>query len=225
MTDSLGVGHSASLLGLNYDSEFTLLEMIMSRIHFEIAMAIAIVALTGCSGGHGSAYKEIVSSDRKPLSQVCVIPLYQKHDGISYGPDGAGGHEYPGFYLQTPFTVDSGENFTKNLLPSKRMIPPFIAFGTGYYASRFLLIKGGYLPLLISDSDLFNDEPLILTTASPLEAERVIAVLTAKQPEQEKFYSTFHIQDVIYLPKRDPVAEMVHVEFDSNDISLLRSCK
>ena len=197
----------------------------MSYVLSKIAAVIAIAVLTGCSGGNGSAPKDVVSSDGTPLSQVCVIPLYQMHDGIAYGPDGKGGHDYPGFYLRASYSVDSGDDFVTNLLPSKRMIPPFIAFGTGYYASRFLLIKRGYLPQLISDSDVFNDKPLTLTTASALETEGVIAMLTAKQPNQEEMYNLFHIQNVIYLPKRDPVKEMVHVEFDDHDLSLLESCK
>jgi hypothetical protein len=197
----------------------------MNRIRLNLAVIIVIAAIAGCAGGNGSAPKDVVSSDGTPLSQVCVIPLYQMHDGIAYGPDGKGGYDYPGFYLRAPYTVDSGDDFIKNRLPSKRMIPPFIAFGTGYYAARSLLVKRGYSPLLISDSDVFNNQPLILTVASPLEAEGVIAMLTAKQPNQEEMYNLFHIQKVIYLPKRDPIKEMVHVEFSDNDLSLLESCK
>jgi hypothetical protein len=204
------------------------LEKIVNYIRLNPASIIAVAAIaviTGCAGGHGNAYKDVVSPDGKPLMQVCVVPLYQKGDGMSFGPDGKGGNDYPGFYLRAPYAVNSGDDFVKNLLPSKRMIPPFIAFGTGYYAPRSLLVKRGYLPLLISDSDIYSNQPLTLTAASPLEAEGVIAMLTAKQPNQEEMYNLFHIQKVIYLPKRDPVKEMVHVEFDDKDISLLQGCK
>lgn len=170
-------------------------------------------------------YKVILSDTGERIDTVCVVPLYKKIGGFSFGPDGKGGTIYPGFYLEKPYLFKSGDDISKNILPPKTMVAPFVAYGEGYSDLRYFIIRKGYLPLLLDRGDIYNEkDPLILKKLSGAEADKLVDMLiTGKQQE---LFKAFNLTRPPYYTDAEAAEKLkFHINFTADEVALLKNCE
>lgn len=191
-----------------------------------VIITTGLFLMLGCTS-QGGAEKTIISDAGERIDKVCVVPLYAKMDGFSFGPDGKGGIDYPGFYLEKPYLFKSGGNILHGVLPSKRGIPPFIAYGKGNYSLRYFIIRKGYRPLLLDSGDIFNEEKqIILKKSSGVEADGLVDILINNAGKQQELFKAFNLTRPPYFTDEEAAEQLfIHINLTADEVALLKHCE
>jgi hypothetical protein len=185
-----------------------------------ICLALGVLfGSAGCSGDPKLVrHRPILDDAGQPVDFVCVIPAYFKVSGVSFGPDGTGRKTAEDVYLKRPFKFRSGEDFAAHVVPNETRIvpiPPLIAFGDAVTPSRFLLIRGGFNPVLLRGHERHMREPFVLKRSQERLPDELLELLTEQKDDQVMLRKYF---------KPEESVQAIRFEYSSTDIDVVKSC-
>lgn len=180
-------------------------------VYFTIVCAA--IQLVGCSVD-GVKHLTVVDKNQNQINGILVIPLYSRSFVIGFGVDGKGLETKNHLIVTAPFEFDSGDDLMRKKIPTRGVgLQPIFFVGMSNYLDNWLLIKKGYSPKLIKRSDVYKDEPIMMTSSPNNENVRLIDMLLAVNPDQPELKKQFNIK------KSD---EEIIVELDEKSIWLLK---
>jgi hypothetical protein len=164
------------------------------RIRMMFFVLCSILLAQGCAMD-GVKHVTVVDEHATPLNGVLVLPLYTVSAGVGVGADGKGPHTAKRVLAQDPFLFDSGEDLMKQKIHTRGvMLPPVVAIGKSYYVGSWLFLKKQHVPRALQRSDVYGNEPIVLTTTTGTECKKTIEVLLQSAPDQETVKKLFGVE-------------------------------
>ncbi|MRR56820.1 MAG: hypothetical protein EG824_01200 [Deltaproteobacteria bacterium] len=165
--------------------------------------------------------REVIITDEvgAPINQVLVVPLYISSFDINIGVEGKPltkprGREVA---ITKPFLFNSGDDIVANQIHSRGIIvpiPPFAYTGSDHTVYRYLMIKAGYSPTVLSHHDVASRRWKPMRRTSNDQISGIIQLLLAARPSQEALRELMNASDL-----QDPI----QIRLSPEDIALLKS--
>jgi len=95
----------------------------------------------------------VTDENSEHVRGVLVVPVVKKYRALAVGPDGMGAEGIPVRSVEKPFLWNSGDDLIpKHLKSSGIMFLPMVGVRKSVSVSKWLLLKRGYKPLVISNN-------------------------------------------------------------------------
>ena len=184
------------------------------RLHIAVLAAAVLSLIPLSTRAVPQNRPTLVDEAGAPIEYACVVPLYTKVSGVTWGVEGKP-ESSPDLYLMKPFRFANGEDFLSKIVPWGRRIifvGAVIAYGEGWEFSHRLLIRSGYQ---VVSPILFNkyvEKSLVMPRSSNRAAEAAVELLLAQPPDQARLQALFR------------ATKPISIELTPEDRQLLRSC-
>jgi hypothetical protein len=181
-------------------------------------VAVLVATVAACSMG---GRREVVVADNTgtPMNGVLVIPLYISSFDTNVGIEGkplakSSGSEA---IVTKLFLFNSGEDIIAKQVPSRGVIvpiPPFAYVGSNNTVYRYLMVKSGYAPVVLTNHDVASRrwKPMIHTAA--IHIPGIVQLFLTEPSDQEAIKNLMNATDL-----QDPI----QVRLSPEDAALLKS--
>jgi hypothetical protein len=165
--------------------------------------------------------REVVIADEggTPLNDVLVVPLYVSSFDVNVGIEGKPlAKSYSREAIITKlFLFNSGEDIIAKQIPSRGVIvpvPPFAYSGSNHTVYRYLIVKSGYAPVVLSHHDVASRQwkPMVRTVGS--QTPRIVQLLLTDAPDQEAIKNLMNATDM---------KDSIQIRLSPEDVALLQS--
>lgn len=183
-----------------------------------ILLTLLSVVVVGCAM-NGRREVVVPDEDGTQLHEVLVIPLYLNSFDVNIGIEGKPlAKSYNREVVITKlFLFNSGEDIIAKQIPSRGVIvpiPPIAYSGSDHTIIRYLIVKSGYQPIVLSHHDVASKRWKAMTRTAENPLPSIIQLLLSSTPDQAGLKNMMNATDL---------KDSIQVRLSPEDVALLRS--